>query len=114
MSASAIPKQAAAHEISALRSKGDYVLESVSENGLYQPVDQSLLPIARVDITKLIGVLRQLEGIAKRQCSRIAFKAKGRIVFMDLAEIAAVKAEGNYVSLLTGRIHVCCVSRSHR
>jgi DNA-binding LytR/AlgR family response regulator len=30
---------------------------------------------------------------------RIAFKAKGRIVFLSLAEIVAVQAEGNYVSL---------------
>ena len=30
---------------------------------------------------------------------RIAFKAKGRILFLDLSEILAVQAEGNYVSL---------------
>jgi LytTr DNA-binding domain-containing protein len=30
---------------------------------------------------------------------RIAFKAKGRILFLDLAEIVAVQAEGNYVWL---------------
>jgi DNA-binding LytR/AlgR family response regulator len=35
----------------------------------------------------------------KRQAPRIAFKANGSIVFLDLAEIVAVQAEGNYVSL---------------
>ena len=30
---------------------------------------------------------------------RIAFKAKGRILFLDLAEVIAVQAKGNYVSL---------------
>jgi two-component system LytT family response regulator len=30
---------------------------------------------------------------------RIAFKAKGKILLLDLAEIVAVQAEGNYVSL---------------
>jgi two-component system LytT family response regulator len=30
---------------------------------------------------------------------RIAFKAKGRILFLDLAEIVAVQAKGNYVLL---------------
>ena len=35
-----------------------------------------------------------------RQAPRIAFKANGSIVFLDLAEIVAVQAEGNYVSLL--------------
>jgi len=44
-------------------------------------------------------VLRQLEVIAKRQTPRIAFKAKGSILFLDLADILAVQAEGNYVSL---------------
>ena len=33
------------------------------------------------------------------QVPRIAFKTKGRILFLDLAEIVAVQAEGNYVSL---------------
>jgi two-component system LytT family response regulator len=30
---------------------------------------------------------------------RIAFKAKGNILLLDLADILAVQAEGNYVSL---------------
>ena len=30
---------------------------------------------------------------------RIGFKTNGRILFLDLAEIVAVQAEGNYVSL---------------
>ncbi len=44
-------------------------------------------------------VLRQLEVIAKRLAPRIAFKAKGNILLLDLADILAVQAEGNYVSL---------------
>jgi len=64
--------------------------------------DTSLLPVTRIDAANLIPVLRQLEAIAKRQAPRIAFKAKGRILFLDLAEIVAVQAEGNYVSLRHG------------
>jgi two-component system LytT family response regulator len=37
--------------------------------------------------------------ILSTQSPRIAFKAKGRILFLALAEILAVQAEGNYVSL---------------
>lgn len=48
---------------------------------------------------EVIGVLHQLEALAKRQCPRIAFKAQGKIFFLDLPEIVAVQAEGNYVSL---------------
>jgi DNA-binding LytR/AlgR family response regulator len=34
-----------------------------------------------------------------RTTSRIALRVKGRILFVDLADVIAVKAEGNYVSL---------------
>ena len=85
--------------ICSIKSRRDYTRESTAEDGLYEPVDTSLLPITRVDAANLIRALRQLEVIAKRQAPRIAFKAKGRILFLDLAEIVAVQAEGNYVSL---------------
>jgi len=85
--------------ISTLKSGCDYALESATENGFFEPADTSLLPVTRVDVAKLIGALRQLEVVAKRQSPRIAFKANGRIFFLDLAEIVAVQAEGNYVSL---------------
>ena len=49
--------------------------------------------------SEVIGALEQLEVLAKRQCPRIAFKEKGRIFFLDLPEVVAVQAEGNYVSL---------------
>jgi DNA-binding LytR/AlgR family response regulator len=92
---SASPLREAA--ICSTKSRRDYALES--EDRFYEPADTSLLPVIRVDAASLMQVLRQLEGIAKRQAPRIAFKAKGRILFLDLAEIVAVQAEGNYVSL---------------
>ena len=64
-----------------------------------EAADTSLLPVDRVDVANLMRALRQLEVIAKRQAPRIAFKAKGRILLLDLADILAVQAEGNYVSL---------------
>jgi len=84
--------------VSTIKSRGDYALESSPENTFNQPAN-SLLPVTRIDAANLVRVLRQLEVIAKRQAPRIAFKAKGRILFLDLDEIAAVQAEGNYVSL---------------
>jgi DNA-binding LytR/AlgR family response regulator len=85
--------------ISSIKSRRDCTLESKSEDRFYEPVDISLLPVTRVDAANLIRALQQLEVIAKRQAPRIAFKARGRILFVDLAEIVAVQAEGNYVSL---------------
>jgi len=81
------------------KSRRHYTLESPEEDGFYDLADTSLFPVTRVDASNLIRVLRQLEVIAKRQTPRIAFKAKGRVLFLDLAEIVAVQAEGNYVSL---------------
>ena len=85
--------------ICSIKREQDYHLESTAEDGFYEPTDTLLLPLTRVDAANLIRALRQLEVIAKRQAPRIAFKAKGRILFLDLAEIVAVQAEGNYVSL---------------
>jgi DNA-binding LytR/AlgR family response regulator len=82
-----------------VESGRDYTLASTAEDRFHEPADTSLLPVTRVDAANLIRALQQLEVIAKRQAPRIAFKAKGRILFVDLAEIVAVQAEGNYVSL---------------
>jgi DNA-binding LytR/AlgR family response regulator len=85
--------------ICAINSRRDYRFESTVENGFYKPTDTSLFPLTQIDAANLMRVLRQLEVIAKRQAPRIAFKAKGRILFLDLTEVVAVQAEGNYVSL---------------
>jgi DNA-binding LytR/AlgR family response regulator len=80
------------------KSSRDYTFESIPDE-FCEAADTSLLPVIRVDAANLMRVLRQLEVIAKRQAPRIAFKAKGSIVLLDLADILAVQAEGNYVSL---------------
>jgi DNA-binding LytR/AlgR family response regulator len=85
--------------ICSTKSKRKYTLESTADDGFYGPVDTPSLPVARIDAASLIRALQQLEALAKRQAPRIACKAKGRILFLDLAEIVAVQAEGNYVSL---------------
>jgi DNA-binding LytR/AlgR family response regulator len=73
-------------------------LESTADE-FCETADTSLLPVMRVDAAYLMRVLRQLGVTAKRQAPRIAFKAKGSILLLDLADISAVHAEGNYVSL---------------
>jgi LytTr DNA-binding domain len=84
--------------IRSIKSKPDCILESTA-NELGEAADTSLLPGIGVDLANLIRVLRQLEITAKRQAPRIAFKAKGSILLLDLADVVAVQAEGNYVSL---------------
>jgi hypothetical protein len=81
------------------RNKREDTFESTGEDGLYEPADTPLLPVTRVDAANLIRAWQHLAVIAKRQAPRIAFRVKGRILFLELAEIVAVQAEGNYVSL---------------
>jgi DNA-binding LytR/AlgR family response regulator len=80
------------------KSRRDYTLESTADE-FREAADTSSPPVTRVDAANLIRALQQLEVIAKRQATRIACKANGRISFLNLAEIVAVHAEGNYVSL---------------
>ena len=73
------------------------ILESTADE-FCDAADTSFPPVSRVDAANLMRVLCQLE-VSKRQAPRIAIKAKGRVLFLDVAEIVAVQAEGNYVSL---------------
>jgi DNA-binding LytR/AlgR family response regulator len=93
---SAIPLRGAM--VCSSRSGMDYTLESTADD-FCEAADTSLLPVTRVDAANFMRVLRQLEVIAKWQAPRIAFKVKGSILLLDLADILAVQAEGNYVSL---------------
>jgi len=77
--------------------------ESPAEKQAGEPLAVEFRPTAQEDATGLTGNIRQYEVLAKGQSPRVAFKAKGRIFLLDLAEIVAVQAEGDYVSLQHGR-----------
>ncbi len=49
-------------------------------------------------LSQMYDLLPQIEGMLTRP-SRIAIKAKGRILFIDTADVIAVEAQGNYVLL---------------
>ena len=67
---------------------------SVAETDLPEP-----LQAAKGDRAGVVGVFPQLELLAKQQALRIAVKAKGKIFLMEIADIMAIHAEGNHVSL---------------
>lgn len=69
------------------------ILESTADE-FCDAADASFLPVSRLDAANLMRVFCQL-----RQALRIAIKAKGKVLFLDVAEIVAVQAEGNYISL---------------
>jgi DNA-binding LytR/AlgR family response regulator len=81
------------------RSKREDTFESTEEDAFFERDGTSLLPVTRVDAANLIRALQQLADTPIRRAPRIAFKVEGRILFLELAEIVAVQAEGNYVSL---------------
>jgi DNA-binding LytR/AlgR family response regulator len=85
--------------VGASKTRRLYTVESKAEGAFHETTDSSMLPATRFDAASLVSVLRELETMARRQEPRIAFKEKGRILFLHLAEIVAVQAEGNYVSL---------------
>ena len=89
--------------ICSTQSSQDYTLESTADE-FSEAAGTSLLPVGRVDAANLVR-MRQLELIAKRLAPRIAFRAKGSILLLDLADILAVQAEGNYVLLRHQRNH---------
>jgi DNA-binding LytR/AlgR family response regulator len=84
--------------VKARKIQDEYTLESTAEDEFYESADTTSPPVTQVDATSLIRALQQLV-IAKGHAPRIACKADGRISFLNLAEIVAVHAEGNYVSL---------------
>lgn len=56
--------------------------------------------IASDDAAAFIETLSGLPVVAARPSPRIAIKVKGRILFINLGDVVAIQAEGNYVSLL--------------
>lgn len=84
--------------ICSTKSRQDYSREATADE-FSEGAGMPALPVSGGYAAMLMQVLRQLEIIAKRQAPRIAFKVKGSILLLDLADILAVEAEGNYVSL---------------
>ena len=87
---------------SSTRNGHEHALDSMNANGNYEASGRSSQTLTLVDAAKLIQTLQQLEGIAKRQAPRIAIKARGKILVLDVADIVSVEAQGNYISLKHG------------
>jgi len=59
----------------------------------------STLAIEKSVVDHVLKPSRVADTLPQRQSTRIAIKAKGKIVFVDPIEVIVVEAEGNYVSL---------------
>jgi DNA-binding LytR/AlgR family response regulator len=65
-------------------------------------LSRPILPqITEEKTARLMQVFPALLSPANSQSARVAVKARGRILFVNLSDVVAVHAEGNYVSLCT-------------
>lgn len=76
----------------------DYVLKPFSDERINEALDSAARRIRGDRAARVLDSLPQIEGLLAKR-SKIAIKAKGRILFIDPAEILAVEAQGNYVLL---------------
>ncbi|MGE5207645.1 MAG: LytR/AlgR family response regulator transcription factor [Chlamydiota bacterium] len=76
----------------------DYVLKPFSEERIHEALSVAMRRTKGERASQLMNALPELEK-ALRKPRKIAIKAKGRILFLDLSEVMSVKAEGNYVLL---------------
>jgi two-component system, LytTR family, response regulator len=87
------------HAVMAFEKKAlDYVLKPFAEERVQEALDQAVRRSAEERAARLLEMMTQLNAMP-RQSTRIAMKVKGRILFVDLAELVAAEANGNYVLL---------------
>jgi len=77
----------------------DYVLKPFSIDRINAALDVAFRRTENDRTALLLRTLPHLETLFARPSRKIAIKAKGRILFIDPAEVAVIRAEGNYVLL---------------
>jgi DNA-binding LytR/AlgR family response regulator len=82
------------HTFVSAESKPEWSVAPAAEASLPDP-----LRAIKTDRASIAGLVQQLDLLAKRQPPRLAAKAKGKIFIMEMSEIVAVQAQGNYASL---------------
>jgi two-component system, LytTR family, response regulator len=87
------------HAVAAFeRHATDYILKPFSAERVNRAIDYAKQHSADDRERRLAEILPHLQILAK-STPRIAIKSKGRILFIDVAEIVVAEAEGNYVLL---------------
>jgi two-component system LytT family response regulator len=78
----------------------DHFMREIEETGdsLRAPSQRKNILMDEKALFHMLELLPQIEGLLAK-ASRIAIKAKGRILFIDPAEVVTVEAQGNCVLL---------------
>jgi len=88
------------HAIAAFeRQAVDYILKPFSRERVGEALGRASRMAAGERAARLIEALPHLTKLTQPQFSKIAIKAKGRILFIRPSDVVAVQAEGNYVLL---------------
>jgi two-component system LytT family response regulator len=77
----------------------DYVLKPFTNERIHRALNHAFRRTESERAAQLVDLLPQLRELSKHRAEKIAIKAKGRIIFVDPAEVITVQAEGNYVLL---------------
>lgn len=77
----------------------DYVLKPFSGNRIHEALNVAFRRTENERAARLLKILPHLETLLARHSSKVAIKAKGRIIFIDPNEVTIIRAEGNYVLL---------------
>jgi two-component system LytT family response regulator len=77
----------------------DYVLKPFSTDRINEALNVAFRRTENDRAALLLKTFPLLETLLARPSSKVAIKAKGRILFIDPAEVAVIRAEGNYVLL---------------
>jgi len=81
------------------RQAVDYILKPFSRERVGEALGRASRMAAGERAARLIEALPHLTKLTQPQFSKIAIKAKGRILFIRPSDVVAVQAEGNYVLL---------------
>src|SRR5215468_7849177 len=76
----------------------DYVLKPFSHNRIHEALDMAIRRTESERAAQLVKILPQLEELLSKS-AKIAIKTKGRILFVDPADVVIIEAQGNYVLL---------------
>jgi DNA-binding LytR/AlgR family response regulator len=88
------------HALAAFEKRAvDYVLKPFSEERINEALDAAFRRTEGERAALLLESWPQLQSLSRSQSSKIAIKARGRILLIDPAEVVAAEAEGNYVLL---------------
>jgi two-component system, LytTR family, response regulator len=87
------------HAVEAFEKRAvDYVLKPFVPRRVHDALDVAVRRSAQERATRLLDLVGNLKLLPERT-ARVAIKDKGRIVFVDVAELVSVEAHGNYVLL---------------